>query len=254
MKLRVMIVLYLLPVCLVAQKKDSLFIQRDSSKTNASKAEILSGGFIDISQNGEMNASARLFRIYVGEPGKWQLPLSLYSGVSANNFSMSNDYEDLSLQLINPGAGILNISFDGNNRLIGTKRRLTSLRVQYQTGFRFLSVYNYNVFRNITFHNLVAGLGFLLATGAWEKDKPGNIGIFWLSLRALYSGNPATALKEFIEEEIKPEMLGYSIGLGVDISQALNIRAFYFRYMSNQHIAMFLKPALQLSFNYTVKE
>jgi hypothetical protein len=244
----------LLQVRGISQLKDSVLLKADSVKINGLKSEILSGGFIDIAQNGQMNASARLFRLYIGEPGKWQLPVSLYSGVTADNFSMDRGDEELCLQLINPGAGIFNLSIDGNNCLIGAGRKFTSFRLQYQAGFRFLSVFNSVQYRNFIFYNLVSGLGLMIATGAWEKGKTGNMGICWLSFRALYSGSPPLSLKEFIEEKIKTDMIGYSIGLGIDISQALNIRAFYFRYISNRNIEMFLKPLLQLSFNYSLKE
>src|SRR5580765_7967745 len=50
------------------------------------KPEIFTSGFIDIFNNGQVNASARFLRLYIGEPGRFALPLSFYSGVSSNNF------------------------------------------------------------------------------------------------------------------------------------------------------------------------
>src|SRR5690349_4864950 len=50
------------------------------------KIDILSSGFIDIMNNGQLNASARFIRIFIGEPGKFALPLCIYSGVSSNYF------------------------------------------------------------------------------------------------------------------------------------------------------------------------
>src|SRR5688500_15120178 len=105
-----------------------------------SKPEILSGGFIDFAQNGQMNASARIFRLYIGEPGRFQIPVAVYTGVSANNFSANRENEDIILHLINPGTGIFNMSFDGIKPVIGKKSKITSLQLQYQAGFRFLSV------------------------------------------------------------------------------------------------------------------
>jgi hypothetical protein len=48
--------------------------------------EIFTSGFIDIINNGQVNASARFIRLYIGEPGKLAVPISLYTGVSSNNF------------------------------------------------------------------------------------------------------------------------------------------------------------------------
>ncbi len=93
----------------------------DSIKTdrNLGKPEIFTSGFIDILNNGQVNASARFIRLYVGKPGKFALPLSLYSGVSSNNFQStqampgqrSNDV--LVTNYINQLSEIANISVEG---------------------------------------------------------------------------------------------------------------------------------------------
>jgi hypothetical protein len=57
---------------------------------NPSKPEVLNNGFIDVINNGQINGSARLIRLHIGEPGKFAIPLSFYSGVSANNFATSS--------------------------------------------------------------------------------------------------------------------------------------------------------------------
>lgn len=90
----------------LAQKVDSN-INNYSIKTLI-KPEILTSGFIDIINNGQVNASARFIRLYIGEPGKFALPLSIYSGVSSNNFQnqqsqISNrSNEQLVTNFINP--------------------------------------------------------------------------------------------------------------------------------------------------------
>src|SRR5882672_6953883 len=91
-------------------------------KMPESRPELLSGGCIDIVQNGQMNASARLFRLYIGEPGKFQLPVSVYTGVSANNFSNNSGNDDMLLTLIDPTMGIFNLCLEGNSLLIGRKK------------------------------------------------------------------------------------------------------------------------------------
>jgi len=37
-------------------------------KTTSKKSEIFSSGFIDVINNGQVNASARLIKLYIGEP------------------------------------------------------------------------------------------------------------------------------------------------------------------------------------------
>ena len=92
----------------------------DTSKPKLPKPEIFSSGFIDVVNNGQVNASARLIKLYVGEPGKFQLPLSFYGGVSSNNFQNQNtggqllkSNDHLVNQYINPFSGLVNVSIEG---------------------------------------------------------------------------------------------------------------------------------------------
>ena len=217
------------------------------------KSEILSGGFVDVVQNGQMNASARLFRLYIGEPGKFQLPLTLYTGVTANHFTNARATEDMVISLINPGTGVFNLSMDGIHHLVGKKESLTSLKFQYQTGVRYLNVYNKILYRNTSFFNLITAMGFTFITGAWERNRINNLGLFWLNLRALYSLNPSYALEEFFNSPINHNIMGLSGGMGIENSQALNVKIFYFHFLTNREFSAFTQPYLQLSFNYTLR-
>ncbi|MCY7290658.1 MAG: hypothetical protein LH615_00600, partial [Ferruginibacter sp.] len=92
------ILFWLLPFMCIGQLKESISPAKDnkvaalnittlkSNKTDNYKSEIFTSGFIDIVNNGQLNASARFIRLYIGEPGKFALPLSIYSGVSSNSF------------------------------------------------------------------------------------------------------------------------------------------------------------------------
>ena len=242
--------------------KDSVFNNQQSGNAKSlltaggsinQKPEILSGGFIDFVQTGQMNASARLMRLYIGEPGKFQVPVSIYTGVSANSLSAYRQNEDFVLNLINPGSGIFNMCFDGTNKLAGIKTKVTSLQLQYQVGFRFLSVYDRRLFKNSTFFNAIGSLGLTFVTGAWEKNKANNIGVFWLNVRGLCSNNPPSVINSILEEKVIQNLLGYSVGMGIEISQATNVKIFYFRFLNNRSIAAFTPPFIQLSFNYSMR-
>ena len=58
----------------------------EAPKLKNQKPEIFTSGFIDIFNSGQVNASARFLRLNIGEPGKFSVPLSFYTGVSSNNF------------------------------------------------------------------------------------------------------------------------------------------------------------------------
>ena len=261
MKQYLPILFWLIPFFVCAQK-DSLgkpglaVFEKEAERIPGiqhAKPEILSGGFIDFAQNGQMNASARFFRLYIGEPGKFQIPVSVYTGVSANNFSVNRENEDIILHLINPGTGIFNMSFDGINPVIGKKSKITSLQLQYQAGFRFLSVYNKQLYENISFFNVIGGAGLTFVTGAWESSKINNIGLFWLNVRGLYSGNPQKIFRDFFSVPVKNNLYAYSAGLGIEITQTLNVKVFYFHFLNNRELEEFTQPFLQITFNYSMR-
>ena len=236
----------------IAQLNDTIHPMPRSNSNAKTTSELLSGGFIDIVQNGQMNAAARLFRLYIGEPGKFQLPVSVYTGVSSNGFSGNFSLSDIALAFINPGAGILNICFEGVEKLIG-KASATRMELLYLAGSRFLSVYNSLSFVSETFFSFVTGVGVNLITGAWEKDKAGNVGAFWLSVRGLCSSSQRSVFARLFSVPANPDCFGYSAGMGIDIMETLKLRTFYFQFLNNRNVPAFTKPFLQLSFNYSIR-
>jgi hypothetical protein len=275
MKYLLPILSWLLPLFANAQAKDSALVANGkdsipvlySSKNKIAegpgslnskpslpgKPEILSGGFIDFVQNGQMSASARLFRLYIGEPGKFQVPVSIYTGVTANNLSAGRQNEDFVFNLVNPGAGIFNLGFDGTSRLAGKKTKITALQLQYQTGFRLLSAYDRRLYKNTPFFSVLGGLGLTFVTGAWERSKATNVGVFWFNIRSIVSNNPPGIINATLQDTVSQNMVCYSAGMGIEISQTMNIKVFYFRFLNNRDIATFKPPFLQLSFNYSLR-
>lgn len=252
MKTFLPVLCWLLPVMALSQARDSFSTKSiipDSTKIVAGP-DILSGGFIDIVQSGQMSASARLFKLYIGEPGKFQLPFSIYTGVSANNFSANQFSDDIILSLISPGNGFFNMSVDGINRITG--KGITSLQLQYQAGLRFLSFYSQLNSDKVIFFNFISGMGLTIVTGAWEKNKVNNLGSFWFNFRGLYSASPAYILNTFFTVPVQHNILGCSGGMGVEISRTLNVKIFSFHFLNNRHIPSFSQSHLQLSFNYSM--
>jgi hypothetical protein len=217
----------------------------------AIRPELLTAGCLDFLQTGQVNASARVFRLYVGEPGGFRLPVSVYTGVSANHFSNGIINEDNKAHtLINPGAGVFNIQTNGSEK-ITAKETVTSLRVNYQLGIRWVNLYSLAVDKQLTFFNLITGAGLTFITGVWETDSESSPGIFWLNARALYAYSPVSTLKMFFPMPVAHHLLGCSGGMGIELSQALNIKVFYFHFLNNRQIETFRRSFLQLSFNYS---
>ncbi|MBP6215348.1 MAG: hypothetical protein KA399_04035 [Chitinophagaceae bacterium] len=128
-------------------KKDTTLTKPTTQpvKQKEYKPEIFTSGFIDIVNNGQVNASARFIRLFIGEPGKFAVPLSFYGGVSNNSFQNNNSSGQLSRsndhlvnQYINPLSGLINISVEG---VIFFRKgeRITKSGLLYQFGERVLT-------------------------------------------------------------------------------------------------------------------
>lgn len=248
---------------------NNLFGQKtlDSIKRNQLKPEIFNSGFIDIVNNGQVNASARLIRLYIGEQGKFAIPLSFYGGVSSNNFqnqnsgsnilTKSNDH--LVTQYINPLSGLINVSIE-DVKYFKKYESVTKMGFLYQFGERVLNGVRIGQITNpltgkpTNFLNGFAATGLYFQTGAWERTNSKNVGIFWLAYRYHFCYSNPKQIKQFLPDiETNGIYTGYSIGFGIEINNLVNIKAVYYKYIKAPEIDYGL-PIYQFSFNYTMNK
>lgn len=224
--------------------------------------DILTSGFIDVITNGQVNASARLLRIFIGEPGKFSVPLSIYSGVSSGNFSSqpqvsgARSNEQLVNGFINPFSGIINITVEGGAISLN-QQHPTNAGILYQvgarvlTGYRIGSVTDPTTGKAVNFFNSYGAAGFYFRTGAWEKDDPGNLGSFWISFRYIGSYSTVRSLQA-IQPGINSGLCyGWSLGGGIEINELLNFKIIYYKYIREPQIGYVL-PICQFSFHYAL--
>ena len=224
---------------------------------------MLNSGLLDILTNGQINASARLIRLYVGEPGGFSVPLSFYSGVSSNNFqnqqSMSGrSNSHLVYDFVNPVSGLLNVSVDGI--IPWTKKnRITKAGLIYQagervlTGFREGPLTSANTGQPVNFLSSVIVAGIYLQTGAWEKANDSNPGICWSSVRYIVSITGKKQLRNFLQDINDGNFHAWSLGWGIEISNLISIKFIYFKYLRAPAIN-YSFPVCLVSFNYSVKK
>ncbi len=249
-----------------AQNKPANFDSTKLSKVEKQKPEIFTSGFIDIMNSGQVNASARFIRLYIGEPGKFAVPLSFYSGVSANNFqsqstiasSGNKSNDQLVNSYINPLSGLINLSSDGVIFFNKTKK-ITKCGLLYHFGERILTGYKTGLASNpqtgkpVNFFNSFGAAGLYFQTGAWERSNNNNMGLFWLSLRYIGCYTNPAQLKEFLPDiSTSGIYTGYCLGFGVEINNLVNIKVLYYKYTKQPEIDYYL-PIYQFSFNYSIK-
>lgn len=270
----VFILIFLVPLSATSQKPDNRVyypLYRAGSDSNYRKSigvfikpEIFSSGFIDIINNGQVNAAARFVRIFIGEPGKLTFPLSVYSCVNSNNFdrlpvipgAKMNDH--LVNSLINPLSGMINVSINGMLYLRRRQHKLTQTGILYHGGTRVLSGYKSSTTNDpsfgmaINFVSNYATCGFYFQTGAWEKSAAGNIGLFWSAVRYILSKSDQGKLSDVFGFAAPGLHHGWSVASGLEITKLLNIKLIVYKY-SNSSDPGFLLPVYQFSFNYSLQ-
>ena len=228
------------------------------------KPEVLNSGFIDILTNGQINASARLIRLYIGEPGKVAIPVSVYSGVSSNNFQNQQSFsgrsnEHLVYDFINPLSGLLNISLDGIILTGPGKKRMTRTGFIYQvsekslTGYREGPLADPATGKPVNFFSSLFAAGFYIQTGAWEKNNPSNLGICWTAIRYIFSVTSEKQLRNFLQVVNSGVYHGWSFGWGIEINNLVSIKFLYYKYLKAPLINHSV-PVCQVTFNYSVKK
>ena len=276
MKFLLTILLWLLPAIVFSQIKDSLpgsvykeiqTVRNTGTNPNKNitsyKPEIFTSGFIDILNSGQVNASARFVRLYIGEPGKFALPLSLYSGVSSNSFqnpiTIQRSNDALVTNFINPLSGLANVSVD--NVIFFKKKipKITKLGLLYHfgerilTGIRIGSVTDPSTGKPINFLNSFGSLGLYFQTGAWDRNDSKNVGISWFAVRYIGCFTNPNQLKEILPGiKTNGAYYGYSLAWGVEITKFVNIKVVYYKYTKKPEINYYL-PIYQFSFNYFLK-
>ncbi len=265
------ILLWLWPCLAMAQAKEVSSIAKNDtvktfSKQQILKPEILTSGFIDIVNNGQVNASARFIRLFIGEPGKFAIPLSIYSGVSSNNFQNQQvqggqrSNEHLISSFINPLSGLANISIDGVVFFNKKELKITRSGFLYHGGARVLTGYKTGLAsdpstgRPINFLNSFGTAGLYFQTGAWERNNAKNVGVFWLAGRYIFCKTGDKQLKEILPN-IQTNGLyhGWSLAWGIEINNLVNIKVVYYKYVKKPEIDYSL-PIYQFSFNYSLSK
>ena len=232
----------LLPCFLYAQHSDSLL--------QVKGLQLLTGGSVDILQTGQVSASARLFKLYFGEPGKFRLPVSIYTGITVNHFSKKKQLEDAVHALTDPGIGMIALSVDGRSNIAWKKEQYTKLFWNYRAAVRLVNIGVSSSDDHLSAINFISGTGIFFTTGAWEQRNEDNIGLFWLTMQFFYSDMPRSVMSGLFLLPLEGHVFSGMTGMGVELKGALQIKLRYYRALSNQTIKQFREGQLQLSVRY----
>ena len=228
----------------------------DSSTTrNENNIQFLKNGFVDFLSDGNIQASARLLRINIGDRNKFYLPFFIYTGTAGNAFGGDKLNKTTVSNLLNPIGGTINLSFNGLQNLIKGES-VTKLKFAYQLGGRTMNGKDSLTQENVNFFNGFANLGLFFQTGAWTPDDPSNMGIFYIQAKLISSfSSNGNLQKIFGNSSInKGYLLGYSIDAGIEINKVINVKLGVYQYTNNSGIALLKDPIVKFSLDYSLKK
>jgi len=219
------------------------------------KVQVLKNGFVDFVSDGNIQASARLLRINIGERDKFYLPLFIYTGASGKTFGQDKLNQTTVSNLLNPIGGALNVSFNGLKDLINGSE-ITKLKFAYQFGGRLVNGSDSITKDNMNFFNGFANVGFFFQTGAWTPDDPTNMGVFYLQAKFTSSFSSKSNLEQVFGKSVldKSYFIGYSVDAGIEIDKIISLKLGLYQYINNANISLLKNPVVKISLDYTFKK
>lgn len=217
--------------------------------------EVLKNGFVDFVSDGNIQASARLLRINIGERDKFYIPFYIYTGASGNAFGSENLNQTTVANLLNPVGGTINLSFNGLQDIIG-ESGITKLKFAYQVGGRLINGRDSVTKENLNFFNGLANLGFFFQTGAWTPDDPDNMGMFFLQAKFSASVSSEGDFQKVFGKTVLDNnlLMGYSIDAGIEINKVINLKVGVYQFTNNSAISLFNEPVVKLSIDYSMEK
>lgn len=215
------------------------------------KAEVLKNGFIDILTNGDMQASARLLKLNIGNPNGFYMPFYIYTGASGNSLGENNLNQTLISNLLNPIGGSLNLSFNGLQQLVKPEP-YRKIDFAYQFGVKCTNGEDTLLNENVNFFNVFVNLGLFFQTQAWKDNDTDNIGVFWVQGKIIADYASKNKLEKVFYYINENYFYGYSFDLGVEIDRVVNIKIGVYQFLNNVDIKLLTKPTVKLSIDYSL--
>lgn len=223
------------------------FINDDSESTNA---EFFDKGYLDFFGSGNIQASAQLIKLNIGEPDKFQIPFYLFLSASGNSFGDGEQNKNTIDNLLNPIGGIFNGTINKSGCLYETGK-YTFLKFNFQLSAKLLNGNTDLENENKLFFAGYSNAGLFFQTGAWVDEDKSNIGIFWMQAKLTSSfANKEDLIDLFGVNLTENNFFGYSLDLGIEIDNKIDLKAGVYQYWGNEAIDNFNKPIIKFSIDH----
>jgi hypothetical protein len=215
--------------------------------------EFLSRGLLDLHVNGQVEASAQMVRIRIGEPNGFNVPFYLLVGATRSAFGDDQANEATVTDLINPTGGLVNGSFQADLPVWRSASEITFVRLAGSGGGRLVSGRSTLEDELKVFGAGYADGGILFQTGAWEAD--GSYlkgGMAWVQARYAASFIPSEKREEMFGL-LSTNPSGIRIEGGILIQDRVNVKLGAYLPQTGRDLPTLGAPAWRLALDYNVK-
>ncbi|WP_276374312.1 hypothetical protein [Chryseolinea sp. H1M3-3] len=252
------IVFFTILICLLSLSANAQTVEIESSKDTESFAEekqdveTFSRGFIDYGFEGQLQATAELIKINIGEINKLYLPIYLLVGATNGEIGTNEINKQAVLNLISPIGGVLNVSTNLYVNLIRSESKITFIKLAAFGAAKGITGRDINTGDSKFIPSFMFDGGLFLQTGAWlanEDYKEG--GVAWLQVRYMASIMSQSDLETFFGEDAEIPQ-GPRIEAGILIKDKVNIKFSVFIPNSGSGIPTLDSNQFRLALDYKV--
>jgi hypothetical protein len=219
---------------------------------NRDPVDLLARGFFDVVTSGQVQASAQVIKLRIGEPDGFSMPVYLLTGATRTTFGNAEEAEAAVLDLVAPNGGFVNVMTNIYANLINSNTDVTSLKFTGSIGGRLISAREQSEGDVSIFGAGYAHAGLYFQTGARIVGPNPQDGIFWI--QAAYSGSLLSnnQLQTYFGADAEAPR-GLRGELGIFIKERVNLKLGAFIPDAGKSLPALDKTLVRFAFDYNVK-
>jgi len=225
--------------------------ERDDGEED-SPFSILQSGFVDVNTFGDMQSSAQLLKIRIGEPGVFSVPLIFYTGVTGSPLGEDKTNQSMISNVLNPISGTFNGSFDAQFKIASLdKYKYTKFKGSIQGGAKVMNGKDSLTNEKISFVSAFANAGLRFQTGAWSSADTSNMGHFWVQAKGFFNYTQDDVMNRLFLGTLDPFQYGFQIDAGIFINKVINLKLNYSNFLNSNSNPLTDKALFKFSIDYT---
>ena len=231
--------LYVIAACLCLTSNVSSQSSRvllDTSYIKSDHMELLTEENIDFYSNGFIRSTTNIFKFNIGNPDKFYLPFYLLLGTTADVVSTDRFVnEEMAFDMLNSNGGLINAGYKLSVPL-SEPEQYSQFFLMHQLSAKSITGILFESGEKKSFLSYMGNIGLMLQVKAWNPDDSNNKGQFWLLTSASISKNPKEEIQNLFASTINPFFYAVHIESGITLSEGINIKGGYYRFINNQQV------------------